>query len=90
MDIKFKIDPDRITLADEIAMEERESITKKQLRDLLARHMTDEAGNFLDLKRGQAMAESMTQTQQIDAIGKFTQAVEDLRNKMLPLEIKST
>lgn len=90
MDIKFKIDPDRITLGDEIAMEERENLTKKQLRDLLARHMVDDAGNFVDFKRGQALAEGLTQTQQIDAIGKFAQAVEDLRNKMLPLESKST
>jgi hypothetical protein len=79
MNIRFKIDPDRINLNDQIALEELETLTARQLRDLLGHFLVDENDNYLDLKKGQEVAGLLTKTQQIEALKKFDQAVKDLQ-----------
>jgi len=85
MDIKFKIDPDRITLNDQIAMEEAATLTSRQLRDLLARYLVDDNGDYLVKADGIELAGSLTKTQQVDAITKFGEAVNEATQRMLPL-----
>jgi hypothetical protein len=86
LEIRFKIDPDRITLNDQIAMEEVATLTARQLRDLLAHHLTDETGAFMETKAAQTLAGSLTKTQQVEALTAFAAAIAEASRKLVPLQ----
>jgi hypothetical protein len=84
--IRFKIDPDRITLNDQIALEDLKLATARELRDLLARFLTDEKGEFIEQKQARLIVGELTQTQQVTALTAFQAAMEEAGRAMLPKE----
>lgn len=88
--IKFKIDPDRMTFGDLIAMEDSKSATWKERRDLLARHMVDTDGNYLEIDKARDTLSGLTIAQLTGTVDSFTKAFQELQNTQLPLANSET
>lgn len=85
MDIHFKIDPNRMTLGDRIALEESaEGMTSRQQRDILARHLVDEEGEFLEFEASCRILNALTMTQLNDTVAKFFEAIQALSGIFVP------
>ena len=89
MNIHFKIDPERLTLGDLIALEDFTRATWRERRDMLANNMTDEAGNYVDYAKARETLSRLTVAKLGDAATEFVAAVKELQNKQLPPVIGS-
>ena len=83
--IHFVIDPDRLTIDDLIAAEEPESLSAREKRDLLARHLVDDEGAFMEARKAQKIIGALTMAQQLDAVNAFNAAIQERAKQMLPL-----
>ncbi len=88
MEIRFKIDPDRMTLGDRIALEEQQldgkPIRWSELRDLLAHNMTAEDGQFLKYRKACELLSPLTDNQLAGVADKFWSAIQELNNSLVP------
>ena len=85
MDIRFKIDPNRMTLGDRIALEEAaEGMTSRQQRDLLARHMVDDNDEFLDFREACKLLNGLTMDKLNEIVVQFGEAIAALSVAQIP------
>jgi hypothetical protein len=89
-EIKFRIDPDRMTFGDLISMEDSKAATWKDRRDLLARHMVDVDGNYLDMDAARDVLSDLTIAQLSTTVEAFTKAFQELQNTQIPLASSAT
>ena len=83
MKVLMKIDPERITVDDLIAIEE--GITKtRAARDLLARFVTDESGNFLEEAEAKAFIGKLNVSNLAQLATELQASVKELQNKLVP------
>ncbi len=78
MQLRFKIDPDRITLDDIIVFEDAGAAHLVQLRDLLARHVVDESQAPLPEDAARKAVGALTLSELRGAARQFGQAIKDL------------
>jgi hypothetical protein len=84
MEIKFIVDPKRLTLGDRIALEEVETLTARNQRDILARHMVDETGEYIEFDTACKVLNGLDMEQLNDTALMFIQALEKLKAKLVP------
>ena len=82
MEIRFKIDADRLTLDDLIALEE--TPTARVMRDTLAKFLTDETGAFVEEAQARKTLGGLAITQLNAAAAQFRAAVEEVQNSAVP------
>jgi len=83
MRITLKIDPERITVDDLIAIEEGKLRTRGA-RDLLARFVTAEDGSFLSEEEGRVAIGKMTLKELLRVGGELEAEVRSLMNSAVP------
>jgi hypothetical protein len=83
MKITFRIDPMRMKLKDQIALEEGK-LTYRQNRDMMARHMTGEDGEYLDFEAACTILDDLDGYQMGEAAKAFMSAIEGLRAELIP------
>ena len=83
MELRLQVDPDRITLDDLIAVEESTS-SGKSMRDLLCRFAVNGTDQPLELVEARKIVGAMTIRQVRDALGQFSQAMQQLREVAVP------
>jgi hypothetical protein len=82
MKIKIKVDLDRLTLGDLIALEENKGI--KTMRDIISRFMTDDAGEYLEFDAAQKILNE-TSVNGIKTISEqFADAIKGVQSNALP------
>ena len=85
MEIAFKINPERMTLGDRIALEESsQGMTSRQQRDVLARHMVNEAGEFMEFEDACKVLNSVTMARLNDIVAQFSEAIQALSGALVP------
>lgn len=84
MKVEFRIDPKRFTMGDHIALEEAENMTYRQMRDLLAGHMIDEAGEFIEFEAACQIINKITDGQIQEAGAAFMKAIQEMKNNLVP------
>ncbi|CAK0770097.1 hypothetical protein CCP3SC15_400003 [Gammaproteobacteria bacterium] len=88
MEIRFRYDPERMTLGDHITLEmvqdEPQAIKSSQLRDLLAHHMTNDAGEWIEKKAAYKILNDLTDPQIESAITKLNMAITGARAALIP------
>jgi hypothetical protein len=82
--MEFKIDPDRMTLDDLIALDEAGGMKPRQMRDLLARFLVDENGAFVPEEDAQKQLGSLKVSELKDAVKKFGEGVKGLKDGAVP------
>ena len=83
--VKVKIDPERLTINDRIAIEERGNLSWRQLRDLVARFVVNESGEFLEPKDAREAVGELTELQFLSMLGELKAAMDDFSRSLLPL-----
>ena len=80
--LKLKVDVERITLDDVIALEERASL--KTLRDIIARFVVDEAGQYLPNDVAVRTVGSLKMSEVKDVAAQFAEAMKGVAADALP------
>jgi len=83
MNIRFQVDPDRLTLDDLIALEE-ESQSPRFIRDFMARFVVDDKGEYLEEGAAQKIVGALTLSELSGAAEQFKDAVETFTEGMVP------
>jgi len=81
MSLTLKIDQDRFTLDDLIALEDK---SMKALRDVLAKCVINDAGEFVTVDEGKRIIGALTMRELNGAISEFKRAMEDAKSGILP------
>jgi hypothetical protein len=84
MDIRFKIDPERMTLGDLIVIEEPQATTWREKREMMSHHMVDENGEFIDPGEARGILSKLNMVQLGIAAQAFRAQMEELNKSQLP------
>jgi len=84
MKLKLKIDTDRLTVDDLIEIEEGSSRRVRQGRDLLARFVTDDEGNFLTFEEAKKVIGKLTITEMNVAVQQLVDGIKRLQESSIP------
>lgn len=86
--ITLKVDPERITVDDLIAIEEG---TKKVrlARDLVAKFVIDEDGNFLSDEAGKAFVGKLSVSELMKVATQLAEQVQEMMGDMVPTKTAS-
>lgn len=84
--IKFRIDPERLTWGDMITLEDTKTATFRERRDLLAKHMVNDADEFIDPKEAVKILSKLSLPQMTDTAKQFGDKLRELMNDQLPPE----
>ena len=84
MRILLKIDPARITLDDLIAIEEAATISARELKKLVGKFLTDEAGNYLPEADAMNEAGKLSYVQLKETVKQFGEGIKKLENSAVP------
>ncbi len=87
MNIRLKLDADRLTLDDLIAIEDAGQMKARQLRDLLARFVTNDAGEYLALEDARREVGRLTLAELQAAIAQLGESIRTLSERAIPPEI---
>jgi hypothetical protein len=82
MKVKFQIDPDRLTLNDWIVLDG--DARPLNIRDMLARFMVDEKGNYLPEDRARREAGNIPVSQMKEVYAQFQEAWKNIKDKAIP------
>ncbi len=72
--IQIRVDIDRVTLDDVIALEDNKSV--RTMRDILARFVTNEAGEYLPLEEAKQVLGKLNMREVKDVASKFADAMK--------------
>jgi len=86
--IRLKIDPDRITIDDLIAIEDG-SIKTRAVRDLIARFIVDERGEFLEDEEAKKLVGKLTLTELLRVGAELGAKVQEMVVGMVPTKTVS-
>jgi hypothetical protein len=84
MEIRFNIDPERMTLGDLIMLESGAASSWRERRDTMANHMVDEGGNFIEPGRAREILSALNLKQLGDVGIAFVAKVRELEADQLP------
>jgi hypothetical protein len=84
MEIKFVIDPNRLTMGDLITAEEADKTSARERRDMLAHHLVNEQGEYVDFDLACKLLNGLNMLQLKDAVDAFYNAITELNNKLIP------
>lgn len=78
--LRLEIGPDRMTVDDLIVLEEREALTMRKMRDLVARFVVDGDGEPVDEETSRALVGRMTMNQLVAAMDEMGESFEALKD----------
>ncbi len=87
--LRLKIDPDRITIDELMAIEEGNARVRSS-RDLIARFIVDENGAFVEEKEARAIVGKLTLTQLMDVGKDLGTKIKELMEAMVPPDSASS
>lgn len=76
--INLKIDGERLTLDELIALEEKTTMRAIEARDLLARFVQDETGAFMEEQQARKALGALTITELFEVLRQFKAGVDNL------------
>jgi hypothetical protein len=84
MKIQFKIDPERLTFDDMVALDDFKAASMRERRETLINNMVDEKGDFVDPKVARAVIGKLKLSELTAAFLALSKAVEENNNAQLP------
>jgi hypothetical protein len=80
--LKLRVDVERITLNDVIALEEKTSL--RIMRDIIARFVTDDSGAYLEHAAAIELVGSLPMSEVKEVAAQFAEAMKGAQNAALP------